>query len=315
MRSPGTVERDLLVVGLPPTAMTASHVPISRRPRIARKHAAASVRTFYTVGMRGDVRRNFCPSAGRVGLVVFFPPFRATHDAGIWVAPQASGVNDAMKGRARCSARLASSRASRSRRPTVTSASWTVRYLVVDTGTWLPGRKVLISPFAFEAVLDASRLKTMLSKDQIENSPSIDTDRPVNRQREIEYSLYYGALGAGRWVASGSVQVFSGSPPREYCPCDRYGLGALDRAPLSGKRPVRPPRRLSADSRRYVTKPRRLSGSQRVDGAPFVTAPEGVRALSLVLRCHTKSVRFTRSVSRGSTQKGFSRVLVFMGCD
>src|SRR2546426_6085569 len=70
--------------------------------------------------------------------------------------------------------------------------SWTVRYLVVDTGTWLPGRQVLISPFAFQAVLGASRLKTTLSKQQIENSPSIDTDRPVNRQREIEYALYYG---------------------------------------------------------------------------------------------------------------------------
>ena len=81
--------------------------------------------------------------------------------------------------------------------------SWTVRYLVVDTGTWLPGRKVLISPFAFEAVLGTPRLKTMLSKDQIENSPSIDTDRPVNRQREIEYSLYYGYpyywVGPYRW--------------------------------------------------------------------------------------------------------------------
>src|SRR6266508_5022629 len=70
--------------------------------------------------------------------------------------------------------------------------SWTVRYLVVDTGTWLPGRQVLISPFAFRAISGASRLQTTLTKDQIENSPSIDTDRPVNRQREIEDSRYYG---------------------------------------------------------------------------------------------------------------------------
>src|SRR6266511_3801966 len=68
--------------------------------------------------------------------------------------------------------------------------SWTVRYLVVDTGTWLPGRQVLISPFAFRAVSGASRLQTTLMKDQIENSPSIATHRPVNRQLEIEYSLF-----------------------------------------------------------------------------------------------------------------------------
>lgn len=81
--------------------------------------------------------------------------------------------------------------------------SWTVRYLVVETGTWLPGRQVLISPFAFRAVSGASRLQTTLTKDQIENSPSIDTDRPVNRQREIEYSRYYSYpyywVGPYRW--------------------------------------------------------------------------------------------------------------------
>jgi len=80
---------------------------------------------------------------------------------------------------------------------------WTVRYLVVDTGTWLPGRQVLISPFAFRAVSGASRLQTTLRKDQIENSPSVDTDRPVNRQGEIEYSRYYGYpyywVGPYRW--------------------------------------------------------------------------------------------------------------------
>ena len=45
--------------------------------------------------------------------------------------------------------------------------TWTVRYLVVDTGTWLPGRQVLISPFAFQPVPGASRLRTALTKEQI----------------------------------------------------------------------------------------------------------------------------------------------------
>jgi len=68
--------------------------------------------------------------------------------------------------------------------------TWTVRYVVVDTGAWLPGRQVLISPFAFRPVPGASWLRTFLSKKQIENSPSLDTDRPVNRQREVEFSQY-----------------------------------------------------------------------------------------------------------------------------
>src|SRR5207253_10327485 len=70
--------------------------------------------------------------------------------------------------------------------------TWTVRYLVVDTGTWLPGRQVLISPFAFQPVPGASRLRTSLTKEQIQKSPSIETDRPVDRQREVEFSKYYG---------------------------------------------------------------------------------------------------------------------------
>ena len=81
--------------------------------------------------------------------------------------------------------------------------TWTIRYLVVDTGTWLPGRQVLISPFAFQVVAGASRLRTSLTKDQIKDSPSVDTDRPVDRQREIAFSQYYGYpyywVGPYRW--------------------------------------------------------------------------------------------------------------------
>jgi uncharacterized protein YrrD len=81
--------------------------------------------------------------------------------------------------------------------------TWTVRYVVVDTGTWLPGRQVLISPFAFQAVPGALRLRTSLTKERVQNSPSIDADRPVNRQREIEFSEYYGYphywVGPNRW--------------------------------------------------------------------------------------------------------------------
>jgi sporulation protein YlmC with PRC-barrel domain len=81
--------------------------------------------------------------------------------------------------------------------------TWTVRYLVVDTGTWLPGRQVLISPFAFKAIPGASRLRTSLTKEQVQSSPSIETDRPVDRQREVEFSQYYGYpyywVGPYRW--------------------------------------------------------------------------------------------------------------------
>jgi len=71
--------------------------------------------------------------------------------------------------------------------------SFTIRHLVVDTGGWLPGRKVLISPRALPALdWDGKRIKADLTKSQVEQSPNIDTDQPVSRQQEIKYHQYYG---------------------------------------------------------------------------------------------------------------------------
>jgi hypothetical protein len=71
--------------------------------------------------------------------------------------------------------------------------TWVIRYLVADTGSWLPGRLVLLSPYAFGALdQDAKTLHVKLQKLQIENSPSIDSHRPVSRQWEVEYYGYYG---------------------------------------------------------------------------------------------------------------------------
>jgi hypothetical protein len=71
--------------------------------------------------------------------------------------------------------------------------SFTVRHLVVDAGGWLGGRKVLISPRALRDIDWAGRrLDAALTKAQVEESPAIDTDRPVSRQQEIEYYRYYG---------------------------------------------------------------------------------------------------------------------------
>jgi hypothetical protein len=70
--------------------------------------------------------------------------------------------------------------------------SWVVRYLVDDTGTWLPGRRVLISPVSVQRADWAAReLHLNLSKQQIENSPPIEADRPVSRQMEAELAGYY----------------------------------------------------------------------------------------------------------------------------
>jgi len=69
---------------------------------------------------------------------------------------------------------------------------WAVRYIVVSTGNWLVGKKVLISPNAVEAVKwDDECIKVGLTREQVRNSPDIETDRPISRQQEAEYHLYY----------------------------------------------------------------------------------------------------------------------------
>jgi hypothetical protein len=70
---------------------------------------------------------------------------------------------------------------------------WTVRYLVANTGTWLVGRKVLISPYALSGVdRNKHTIRVDLTKKQIDDSPSLFRDKPVSRQFEESYYGYYG---------------------------------------------------------------------------------------------------------------------------
>jgi len=70
--------------------------------------------------------------------------------------------------------------------------TWTIRYLVVTTGGWLSARKVLISPNALVQHSWASGIfRANLNREQVRNSPDIDTDKPVSRQQEEELANYY----------------------------------------------------------------------------------------------------------------------------
>jgi sporulation protein YlmC with PRC-barrel domain len=72
-------------------------------------------------------------------------------------------------------------------------ATWRIRWLVVDTGHWLPGRKVLLPPSVLGHPDELGRqFSVRLSKQQIKDSPAIDTDRPVSRQTETNIYDYYG---------------------------------------------------------------------------------------------------------------------------
>ncbi len=70
--------------------------------------------------------------------------------------------------------------------------AWAVRYLVVDVGSWLSSRKVLVSPIAAgKPDWENKQLPVSLTREQVKNSPAIDTDMPVTRQHETDYHDYY----------------------------------------------------------------------------------------------------------------------------
>jgi hypothetical protein len=82
--------------------------------------------------------------------------------------------------------------------------AWVLRYFVVETGSWLSSRKVLVSPIAvLEPDWKGQTLPVSLTTAQIESSPHFDTDQPVSRQNEEQYFGYYGYPvywgGQGLW--------------------------------------------------------------------------------------------------------------------
>jgi uncharacterized protein YrrD len=73
---------------------------------------------------------------------------------------------------------------------------WTIRYLIADTGTWLTSRQVLISLYALSAVHRSEKqIAVNLTRQQIEDSPPLDSDKPVSQQFENYYFGYHGWPG------------------------------------------------------------------------------------------------------------------------
>ena len=110
---------------------------------------------------------------------------------------------------------------------------WTIRYLVADTGNWLTGREVLISPYALLAVSkDEKVISIGLTRKQIEDSPSRTSDKPVSRQFEETYYGYYGWPmywgGPYLWGASSypSVMPDAGQGRQSGQVANPYGMGA-----------------------------------------------------------------------------------------
>lgn len=98
--------------------------------------------------------------------------------------------------------------------------TWTIRYLVVETGNWLMGRRVLISPVSLGIpTWEVQTLPVTLTKAQVESSPHVDTDKPVSRQMEEELHRHYGyspywtstrPMAAARVIERATSSTFEG---------------------------------------------------------------------------------------------------------
>ena len=90
---------------------------------------------------------------------------------------------------------------------------WAIRHLVMDTGSWLSGHRVLVSPIAVREIdLDERVVRVDLTTRQLEEAPSIADDQPISRQYESSYYEHYGwwpywngPMLWGYWGAPGLV--------------------------------------------------------------------------------------------------------------
>ncbi len=70
---------------------------------------------------------------------------------------------------------------------------WVIRHLEADTGGWLTGRRVLLSPISVIGIdWRDDVLRVNLAQEQIQNSPGLDTHKPISRQHEADIYRHYG---------------------------------------------------------------------------------------------------------------------------
>jgi hypothetical protein len=74
----------------------------------------------------------------------------------------------------------------------VEDADWSIRYLVVETTNWWPGKKVLISPQSVRKIEWADKLVHInVDRQKVKDSPIYDTPLKIDRAYAKRFSNYY----------------------------------------------------------------------------------------------------------------------------
>ena len=75
----------------------------------------------------------------------------------------------------------------------IETTTWSIRYLIIDTGRQLPGKLVLLSPRSVTSIdWEQKIVRFDLTSDAVKNSPRYDVDAQLNREYEAFLHDYYG---------------------------------------------------------------------------------------------------------------------------
>lgn len=90
-------------------------------------------------------------------------------------------------------------------------ATWTVLYLVVETGSWLSAKEILLSSSVARLPdWPDRRVSVSVTREQVKASPDVSTKLPVSQRKERELAAHYGW-----WLAHLEEQDKSASAKKE----------------------------------------------------------------------------------------------------
>ena len=96
--------------------------------------------------------------------------------------------------------------------------SWKIAYIVVEAGGWFNSHKVLLSPSVLlQPDWNRKLLPVSVTKEQVRNSPDIDTDQPVSRQQQVSLARYYGWSSYLEVPAEAREDLLTGDPHLRSC--------------------------------------------------------------------------------------------------
>jgi hypothetical protein len=78
----------------------------------------------------------------------------------------------------------------------IDTVTWVIRYLIVDAGFWLPGKRVLVSPLWIEKVnWQEARVSLRIPRENMEEAPAYTEESLLTREYEIGLQRHYDQQG------------------------------------------------------------------------------------------------------------------------